>query len=46
MNGKRDLFISAVIHKVYGDMNEEKTEAMATSCANTSTVRALTNPSV
>jgi serpin B len=29
MNGKRDLFISAVIHKVYVDMNEESTEAMA-----------------
>ncbi len=29
MNGKRGLFISAVIHKVYVDMNEESTEAMA-----------------
>jgi len=28
-NGKRNLFISAVIHKVYVDMNEESTEAMA-----------------
>jgi serpin B len=43
MTGKRDLWISAVIHKAYVDVDEEGTEAAA---ATSTVMRSLSMPSV
>jgi serpin B len=46
INGKKDLFISAVIHKAYVDVNEEGTEAAAATAVTMQVTSVMPRPPV